>query len=306
MDKGYVPYPHKPLATAFHKEGAGQTLEYAYQDWTLAQLAKSLNKEEDYQYFLDRSKNYRNVFDGESGYMRPRRKDGSWMPNFAPENYSKGFVESNAYQATWFVPHDVPGLAQLMGGKKHLIERLNQDFERAKKMGFTSGKKHADETKGENKSIPINYGNQPSIQTAFIFHEAGEAWMTQKWSREVVDSVYSGLSPEFGYNGDEDQGLMGSLAVLMKIGLFQLNGGTEHDPAYQIGSPIFERITINLSQEYYSGKEFIIEAINNSSENVYVKQAFLNGEVLDRLRIRHSDLLKGGKLTLMMSDQPEK
>lgn len=306
IEKGFVPFPFKPLVKAFHKQGTGQTLEYAYQDWTLAQLAKELDKQEDYQYFLDRSKFYRNVFDSQSGFMRPKDERGKWLVAFDPSEYAEGFVESNAFQGTWYVPHDINGLAELMGGNDVLIERLNKSFKESEPYGFTSGKKHADETEKENRGIPINYGNQPSIHTAFIFHEAGAPWLTQLWSRAIIDSVYSGLSPDYGYNGDEDQGLMGSLAVLLKIGLFQLNGGTEHDPEYLIGSPIFDKITIQLNKEYYPGKEFIIETVNNSESNMFVREAFLNGERLEELRIRHSDLIRGGKLTLIMSDVPVK
>lgn len=306
MDNGFVPYPYKPLARAFHKQGAGQTLEYAYQDWTLAQLANALNKQEDYRYFMERSKNYMNVFDTVSGYMCPRMEDGSWKANFDPGAYEKGFVESNAYQGTWYVPHDIAGLAGLMGGKQVLIDRLNSNFKESRVFGFTSGKKHSDEGKKENRRIPINYGNQPSIHTAFIFHEAGAPWLTQKWTRAIVDSVYSGLSPDFGYNGDEDQGLMGSLAVLMKIGLFQLNGGTESDPAYMIGSPVFDRISIQLSEDYYSGEKFIIEAVNNSAENVYIQKAYLNGRRLELLEIKHSQLVRGGHLRLVMGKDPKR
>lgn len=306
IEKGYVPYPYKPEARAFHKEGAGQTLEYAYQDWTLAQLAAALDRQDDQQYFLQRSLNYKNVYDSGSGYMRPRNKNGAWLPDYDAGAYQEGFVESNAYQGTWYVPHDINGLAGLMGGREVLIERLNSQFEEASKFGFTSGKKHAEETRKEHRSIPINYGNQPSIHTAFIFHKAGAPWLTQYWSRAIVDSVYSGLSPDYGYNGDEDQGLMGSLAVLLKIGLFQLNGGTEEDPVYLIGSPIFDRIIIQLSNKYYSEKKFIIETINNSAENIYVREAYLNDRPLRELEIRHSELVSGGNLRLIMGADPVK
>jgi predicted alpha-1,2-mannosidase len=306
MSRGYVPFPIPVNAKAFHKQGAGQTLEYAYQDWTLAQLAKALNRNEEYRYYLHRSLNYSNVFDTVSGYMRPKDENGQWMKNYDPGSYAEGFVESNGYQGTWYVPHDIEGLAELMGGKEILIKRLDEAFESSRISGFTSGKKHADETKKENRRIPINYGNQPSIHTAFIFHEAGAPWLTQKWSRAVVDSVYSGLSPDYGYSGDEDQGLMGSLAVLMKIGLFQLNGGTEEDPVYLIGSPVFDRITIDLNNEYYPGEEFVIEVKNNSPKNIYVQEALLNNMPLKQLQVRHSQVVNGGTLTLFMGEHPVK
>ena len=305
-ENGYVPFPYKPTAIAYHKKGAGQTLEYAFQDWTLAQLANALGKQEDYTYFLERSKNYRNIYDPQTGYMRPRNKQGEWLPGFDPGKHAEGFVESNSYQATWFVPHDYQGLAELMGGKEMLVKRLNKQFEEASEWGYTAGKKQADETLKENRRVPINYGNQPSIQTAYIFSAAGAPWLTQKWSRAVIDSVYSGLSPQFGYNGDEDQGLMGSLAVLMKMGLFQLNGGTGPDPIYYIGSPIFDRITIHLDEKYYSGKQFIIETENNSGTNLYINSAYLNGTKLDRLYLKHSEIVEGGHLMLIMGPQPRK
>ncbi|MFA9390962.1 MAG: GH92 family glycosyl hydrolase [Prolixibacteraceae bacterium] len=305
IENGFVPYPYKVSSPAFHKCGASQTLEYAYQDWTLAQMAKALGKSDDYKTYMQRSQNYRNVFDPESGYMRPKDEEGKWKKDFNPADYGVGFVESNSYQATWFVPHDYNGLAELMGGKDKAIEKLNWQFAEAQKYGFTSGKKHADETGEDSKRIPINYGNQPSIETAFIFNELGAPWFTQKWSRLVVDSVYTGLSPDFGYNGDEDQGLMGSLAVLMKIGLFQLNGGCDEDPVYQIGSPIFDKIEIKLSDKYYSGKTFVIKAINNSKNNVYLQSIKLNGHVLNRYFLRHSEIINGGILELTMGSEPK-
>ena len=306
IEQGYVPYPYKSSVKAFHKKGAGQTLEYAYQDWTLAQLAKALEKEEDYKYFENRSNNYKHLYNSQTGYMHPKGENGKWLENYTPGDYVNGFVESNGYQGTWYVPHDYKGLATLMGGTDSLIYKLNSNFERASKQGFTAGKKHADEEHKDYKRTPINYGNQPSIHTAFIFSAVGAPWLTQKWSRAVVDSVYSGLSPHYGYNGDEDQGLMGSLAVLMKIGLFQVNGGTEIDPVYQIGSPIFDKVEIDLSSEYYSGKTFTIETVNNSKDNVYIESATLNGVELDKLSLSHNEIIKGGTLKLIMSNVPNK
>ena len=192
-----------------------------------------------------------------------------------------------------------------MGGKDSLIPKLNSAFEKAQEFGFTSGKAHSQERQKEARRIPINYGNQPSIQTAFIFNEVGAPWLTQKWSRAVVDSVYSGLSPYTGFNGDEDQGLMGSVSVLMKIGLFQLDGGVTENPIYQIGSPIFNRIEIALSDEYYSGKTFTIEVRNNSAENIYIQSVQLNGKPLDRTFLTHEEIVSGGSLVLEMGNEPD-
>jgi len=301
---GYVPYPFTRKLRAYHMQGAGQTLEYSFQDFTLAQLAKELRHEADYQEFISRSQNYRNLWDTQSGFFHPRNKSGQWVGPFDPYAHAKGFVECNAAQATWMVPHDYDGLASLMGGKEKLVERLNNSFEEAAKQGFTAGKSHDQETQKKLSRVPINYGNQPSMQTAFIFNVTGAPWLTQKWSRAVVDSVYSGLSPYTGYNGDEDQGQMGSLAVLMKIGLFQLDGGTTKDPVYQIGSPVFDYIEIALNSDYYEGKQFVIRTINNSKENVYIQSLKLNGVVLNRYYLHHSEIIAGGELELVMGPQP--
>ncbi|MBT3243027.1 MAG: glycoside hydrolase family 92 protein [Bacteroidetes bacterium] len=300
---GYVPYPYTKKLRAFHLQGAGQTLEYAYQDYTLAQLSKELGHDADYEEFMERSQNYRNLWDQQSGFFHPRDKSGRWVGPFDPYAHAVGFVESNSAQSTWFVPHDYEGLAELMGGNNKMAERLNNSFKEAAKLGFTAGKSHDKETEKEWSRIPINYGNQPSMQTAFIFNEIEAPWLTQKWSRAVVDSVYSGLSPYTGYNGDEDQGFMGALAVLMKIGLFQLDGGTTKDPVYQIGSPIFDYIELDLSSEYYEGDRFVIRVINNSKENIYIQSLKLNGVSMNRFYLHHSEIVAGGELELMMGPQ---
>lgn len=304
VERGYVPYPLPEKTGGFHQDGAGQTLEYAFQDWTLAQLARELGNQEDYAYFLQRSGNWRNLYDPESGYMRPRNVNGAWRERFDPHQYQSGFVESNAAQMTWFVPQDIAGLADAMGGAEVAARRLDQAFREAEKSGFTSGKSHDQETQEQNRRVPINYGNQPSMQTAFIFNELDAPHLTQKWSRRVIDAVHSGLSPYTGYNGDEDQGLMGSLAVLMKIGLFQLDGGTTPDPIYQIGSPVFDRIEIDLKPPWYEGGTFVITAVNNAPENVYIQSARLNGRPLDRRYLRHSEIVAGGELDLVMGPEP--
>jgi predicted alpha-1,2-mannosidase len=306
IDRGYIPYPLPESESLYgnHRRGTGQTLEYAFQDYTLGQFAQALGHEEDAKYYHARSKNYQNVYDASSGFMRPKNIDGTWQTPFDPHQYENGFVESNPAQGTWFVPHDIEGLAKLMGGKDKLLSKLDNAFIEAEKQNFTAGQAHADEAKEHNRRTPINYGNQPSMQTAFIFSQAGAPWKTQYWSRQVVDKVFSGLSPETGYNGDEDQGLMGSLAVLMKIGLFQLTAGTETDPIYLIGSPIFDKVSITLDNQYYSGKKFVIETHNNSATNLYIQSIKLNGKALNRTFIKHSEIINGGLLQLEMGSKP--
>jgi len=300
--KGYVPYPIPDKNNGFHQDGAGMTLEYAYQDWTLAQMAKALGHTDDYNYFLKRSQNYKNLYDPESGWIRPKNLEGKWKTPFDPYQVNNGFIEANAAQSTWFVPHDLPGLAKLMGGNEAAIRKLVQSFTTAKELGFTSGKSHDKELQAKYSRIPINYGNEPSIQTAFVFSLLGKPELSQYWSREVVNAAFSGFSPSTGYNGDEDQGLMGTLAVLYKIGLFQMNGGTEANPQYQLGSPLFDTVTIQLNQKYYPGKSLTIKTIGNSDKNRYILSADFNGKPVKDAALNHQDLVKGGILTLKMGD----
>lgn len=303
MENGFVPYPNPEGNFGMHQDGASLTLEYSYQDWTLAQLAKKLGKDEDYKYFITRSKNYKNIYDPESGWMRTKNHNGTWTEDFDPYKFKNGYIEANAAQATWFVPHDISGLADLMGGEDKAVLKLNEQFETAQKLGFTAGGKHELEEHPEYRRIPINYGNQPSMQTAFVFGKINRSDLTHYWSRKIVKAVYGGLSTSSGYSGDEDQGLMGSLAVLYKIGLFQMNGGTEENPEYQIGSPIFDKITIELNPTYYSGKTFTINAIKNSMENVYVNNVLLNNKLIKSFNLSHDDIVNGGNLILEMSNK---
>ncbi|SHN22292.1 alpha-1,2-mannosidase, putative [Cyclobacterium lianum] len=306
MDKGYVPYPNPKGRFGGHEQGAGQTLEYSYQDWTLAQLSRALGRKEDEAMFLSRSQNYKNVYDANSGWMRPKNDKGQWLEPFDPYDYGKGFVEANGAQFTWFVPHDIPGLAQLMGGKEKAAARLNRQFEEAEKLGFTSGTSHAVETHPEYRRIPVNYGNQPSMQMAYVFNHLERPDLTQYWSRKVLERAFSALTPHLGYNGDEDQGLMGSLAVLMKLGLFQMNAGTEENPIYEFGSPIFDKAVIKLHPHYYPGGTFTIQAENNGENHYYIQNKTFNGTELNEMGIRHDALVGGGILKLEMGSRPQK
>ncbi len=306
LDRGYIPYPLPGGGNGFHEDGSGQTLEYAYQDWTLAQMAKALGKNDDYEYFMERSRNYRNIWYEEKGWMWIKDVDGKWREPFDVLQYQDGWVESNAAQSTWFVSHDLKGLAELMGGPDSLVSKLNRSFERSHPRGFVASKRHADETLVENRRTYINYGNQPSMQTAFIFNYAGAPWLTQKWSRLVTDSVYSGISPQRGYSGDEDQGLMGSLAVLLKMGIFSMKGGTAVEPVYEIGSPIFDRVTIHLNKDYYPGDSLVIRATNNAAVHWYIQSVTFNGARTDRAWIDHQSVVRGGILDLEMGPEPNK
>lgn len=315
IQNGYVPYPLSDTIFGMHQDGAAITLENAYQDWCLAQLAKSLGKTEDYEYFTKRSTNYRNLFNSEEGYMVPKDKNGTWKTPYDPLLYDNGFEEANGAQYSWFVPHDMDGLIQLREGSDSVISRLNREFELSQPYRFCNehpelldnaqSKSNASKFINDKRTW-INYSNQPNSETVFIFNHAGAPWLTQYWSRMVVDSAYSKLSPYFGYNGDEDQGLMGSLSVLMKIGLFQMTGGCEPDPVYELGSPIFDKVTINLNPNYYKASQFIMEAVNNSENNKYIQSTTLSGNPVNTYFIRHSDINRGSTLVLKMGDSPSK
>nr|WP_083422244.1 GH92 family glycosyl hydrolase [Arsenicibacter rosenii] len=306
MDRGYIPHPMSDKRYGFHQDGSTQTLEYAYQDYTLAQMARKLGKTEDYALFTKRSQNYKNIYNPEIGWMWNRTLDGKWAEPVDILRYDNGWEEGNAAQYTWFVPHDVPGLIKLMGGKEAFTQKLNTSFEKAQTHDFVSGKSHDKETLEQFRRVFINYGNQPCMQTAFLFNYSGAPWLTQYWTRQVIDKVYSGISPDFGYSGDEDQGLMGSLSVLLKTGIFSTNGGTSPDPFYEIASPIFNKITFHLNPKYYKGKTFTIQTTNNSARNLYIQSASLNGKPHNSPWVQHDILVNGGTLTLDMGPQPNK
>lgn len=306
MELGYVPYPLSKIKYGFHQDGSAQTLEYAYQDYALAQMAKALEKKDDYALFSKRALNYKNIFNKELGWMWTKDHEGKWNQPIDVLQYEHGFIEGNAAQYTWWVPHDVKGLIELIGGNEAFTDKLNKSFVKARNHGFVSGKSENPNDQELQRSVYINYGNQPCMATPFLFNYAGKPWLTQYWTRQLIDSVYSGISPQKGYSGDEDQGLMGSLSVLLKMGLFSTNGGTSEKPFYEIGSPIFKKITIHLNKKYYPGKQFVIETKNNNPHNVYIQSAKLNGNTLSQPWFTHQVLVKGGLLVLQMGNNPNK
>ena len=291
IENGYVPYPIQEGKFGYHQDGASLTLEYAYQDWTLAQFAKALGKADAHEEFIKRSLHYKNVYDSTSGWIRPKDIHGQWKIPFDPLEYENGFNESNGAQSTWFVPHDLPGLAMLMGGFDKAVDKLNVQFEESEKLGFTSGTSHERGEDPTRARVPINYGNQPSIQTAFIFNHLKRPDLTQYWVDKVRTQAFGGLSPYTGYNGDEDQGLMGALAVLLKIGLFQMTGGTEENPNYELTTPLFDSVTIQLEN---NTKLEIIK----KGEGRYIEKILFNGNEEDVLSITHGKFMSGGLLEI--------
>jgi predicted alpha-1,2-mannosidase len=299
QNQGWV--PEGIIAEGGHKDGASMTLEYAYQDWCLSQLSMALNKEEDYKLFTNRSLNYKNLWNHETKMMHPREMDGSWIKDFHPvveEFNALGFCESNSAIYTHFVPQDMGGLIELFGGNTIYNDFLNQSFMKGEKLDFVGeDKKHA--------ASWIDYGNQPGTAMAHLFNYSGAPWLSQKWVRKVKD-VYGDVSPFVGYKGDEDQGQMGALGVLMGIGLFELDGGASTNPYYEITSPIFDEVTIHLNNVYYSGDKFVIKTSNNQSENMYIQSAKLNENSLNNCWFYHEDFIKGGTLEVNLGEHPNK
>lgn len=286
----YIKSGYMPLDSGH----TSNTLEYAYDDWCVAQFAKALGKTEDYETFIKRAHNYQNIFDPETKYMRPKYLDGRWKEDFNPMS-TPGYVEGNSWQFTFFVPHDIKGLINLIG-KDEFNQRLDEGFEKSREANFNA-------TGDRMEEYYINHGNQPNMQAAWLFNYSGKPWLTQKWVREIQDRYY-GSDPYNAWLGDEDEGQMGAWFVMSAMGLFETDGGASVNPYYEIGSPIFKKITINLDPAYYPGKSFIIEAKNVSGKNRYIRSAVLNGEKLNKPWFYHSELVKGGKLTLIMGDEP--
>jgi len=295
MELGYVPTEKGPVSS---------TLEYAYDDWAVGQMALALGKESDYKTFTKRSFNYKNVFYPEKGYVWMKKSDGSWEENFTPYGHSvffgPGFVEGNAWQYTYFVPHDLAGLIELLG-KDEFNERLEKGFEKSLPHRFNSEHLHENGLIGVG-ILPINHGNQPNMQAAYLFNYSGKPWLTQKWTREIMNGFYG--DDIYAWPGDEDQGQMGAWYVMSAMGLFEMDGGASVNPFYEIGSPIFPRITIHLDEEYYPGGTFVIEAKNVSEENKYIQSAKLDGKKLTRPWFYHSELVDGGSLVLKMGPEP--
>jgi len=288
IERGYIPHDRKDVG-GWHADGASETVEYAYDDWCLAQMAKALGKEEDYRLFLARAENYRNQFDASTGFMRPRNMDGSWLDPFDPLG-PNGWCEGTAWQYTWFVPHDVEGLIGLMGGREAFNRKLDEAFERSVSGNFVTQY--------------VNYGNQPSIGMGHLFNYSGAPWLAQKWVREVKEKTFGGVTPESGYRGDEDQGQAGGLGVMMALGLFQVRGGAALEPVYEVTSPIFDRVTFHLDRRYYSGDRFEIVARGASARNRYIQSATLDGQPLEKPWFYHRQLVDGGTLVLDLGPEP--
>lgn len=247
-----------------------------------------------YTYLRQRSRNWRNLFDAATGFIRPKHSDGTWAEPFDP--LQGGFVESNAWQEGFFTAQDVMGLANLMHDPSTYAHKLNY--------AFTLSAPHA--FSGEYPYNFVNYGNQPGLEQAHLFSYVGYPWLTQHWVRQVHRKAFGGTSATSGYTGDEDQGQMGSLSALMAMGLFEVTGGGLAQPVYDITSPIFDEITITLHPRYHRGRKFRITTRGNSAASLYIRKAELNGHCHDNAWLHHDRIAAGGTLELWLSDKPSR
>lgn len=268
---GYVP------------KSVSQTLEYAYSEWCLAELAHRLGKTDDEQKYRKLALSYKNCFDPSHNSFRPKLADGSFQPWPAAGRiqFDYGCVESNLYQQGWFVPHDIPGMVALMGGREAVVADLNNFFQQTP----------ADFQWNEY----YNHSNEPVHHVPYLYNRLGEPWLTQKWVRFICDKAYSVA----GLIGDEDVGQMSAWYVLSACGIHPVCPG---ETRFEITSPTFDRSTIRVA----AGKTFSIVALGNSPENIYIQSAKLNGKSYGKCWLDYHDIMNGGVLELTMGNQPNK
>ena len=272
---GYIPLEN-PVADAFHKkEQVSRTLEYAYDDFALAQVAKALHHDEDAAALLKRAQNYRNIIDPETKFARGRHADGSWVTPFDPGKPATYITEGLPFQYTFFVPQDLLGLIQLEGGNAAFVARLDELF----------AKNYYD------------HGNEPSHAITYLYDYAGAAWKTQQHVAEIRAKWYQDR-PD-GLAGNDDAGQMSAWLVFSALGFYPVTPGV---PAYEIGTPLLPSATLHLD----GGKTFRVRAENVSAANLYIQSATLNGKPLERFWIRHAEILAGGELVFQMGSQPNK
>ena len=297
---GYSPYldEDKTDSTGSHFS-VSHTLEYSFSAFAAAQMAKALGKNDDYKKFIQYSNGWKKIFNPQNKVMQPKKADGSFITNFNPYEAWRGFQEGNAVQYSFFVPQNPAALIAAIG-KDNFNQRLDSIFTASEKDGFGGGK--TINAFAGIQSI-YNHGNQPCLHISWLFNFSGKPWLTQKWTRRICDEFY-GTEPihGYGYGQDEDQGQLGSWYVMSALGLFDVKGFTDEKPIVEFGSPMFNKAEILLG----NNKKLVIEARNNSKENMYVQSAIFNGKPLQNCWMYRDELMKGGTLIFTMSNQPNK
>ncbi|MEQ9286137.1 MAG: GH92 family glycosyl hydrolase [Cyclobacteriaceae bacterium] len=283
------------IPSDLENESVSKALEYAYNDWCIAQMAKALGKEEDYQKFMERAGRYKKYFDPETGFMRGVNRDGSFREPFDPKfsrHREDDYVEGNAWQWTWFVPHDVSGLVGLMGGETEFVEKIDELF-------ATSS-----EIKGEHSSSDISgligqyaHGNEPSHHITHLYNFVGQPWKTQALTDSIMSSLY--FNDPNGLSGNEDCGQMSAWYILNAMGFYSFCPGATQ---YSITRPVFDEVEIKLADH----KTFTIKAPGNTPKNKFIQSIRLNGKPLDQPFFNHDQLLNGGVLELQMGAEKTK
>ena len=291
---GYVPYDVKI------NENVARTLEYAYDDFCIAQLGQKLGKPKDeVDFYLKRSQNFHNVFDKQTGLMRGKNKDGSFQSPFNPFKWGDAFTEGNSWHYTWSVFHDIAALKKLMGGNEAFVAMLDSVF----KMEPVFDESYYGFVIHEIREMQIMnmgqyaHGNQPIQHMIYLYNYAGQPWKAQYWIREAMNKLYT-ATPD-GYCGDEDNGQTSAWYVFSSMGFYPVCPGTDQ---YVLGTPLFKKMTVKLE----NGKTITINAVGNSDQNRYVKSLKWNGVLYDKNWINHFDLLKGGSLNFVMDAMPNK
>ncbi|WP_117883779.1 GH92 family glycosyl hydrolase [Aureibaculum luteum] len=262
-----------------------KTLEYAYSDWALATMAKSLGKDAIADEYFKKSKNYKNIWNDEVNWFRAKDSTGKWLEWKGKTVHGQGCIESNPFQQGWFVPHDIDGLKKLMGGEEAFKNELISFFEKTPEDFLWNNY--------------YNHPNEPVHHVPFMLNEAGVPYLTQKITRQICNDAYG--TDAYGLCGNEDVGQLSAWYVLTSIGIHPIAPG---DNKYQISSPVFNKIEINLDANYYKGKTFTIIANNNSKDNIYIQSIKLNDKPLQRYWISHQEITQGGVLELEMGPEP--
>ncbi len=278
------------IAINDESDAVSKTLEYAYDDWCIAQMAKDLGYQEDYERYIKRAQSYKNIFNPANGFMQPK-KENIWKNPFDPREVDFNFTEANSWQYSFFVPQDVQGLIRMHGGDANFVKMLDSLFSASSE---TLGRHQSDIT---GLIGQYAHGNEPSHHMAYLYNYAGQAWKSQKILRKIMDELYSN-EPD-GLSGNEDCGQMSSWYVLSAMGFYSVTPGSVD---YIIGTPLFEKTTLNLE----NGKQFVVEAKGVSEKNIYIQSATLNGKEYSKSYITQTDIMQGGNLTFVMGAQPNK
>ncbi|MDQ6469258.1 GH92 family glycosyl hydrolase [Flavobacterium sp. LHD-80] len=288
MKMGYVPED---------KNGASvsKTLEYAYDDWAIAQAAKKLGKTAIYNEFIERSKNYKNVYDEKTGFMRPKLNDGTFKKEFDPlDTHGQGFIEGNSWNYSLYVPQDPADMIKMMGGNDKFKVRLDSLF------NMHLPDKYFENTEDITRDGIIgNYvhGNEPSHHVVYLYNWTDSPWKAQDKIRMILKKMYRNGAD--GLGGNDDFGQMSAWYIFSSLGFYPVAPGSDE---YVLGSPLVKNATFNLE----NGKKFEVETVNQSDKNVFVSKVLLNGKELSEPFLKHSDVMKGGKITFYMSSKPNK